>query len=130
MRPTRSRALVGSCVAGAVAVAVESFAAPPALRVALGLMMVFVVPGFAASCVVTRRPLSVGESLLASLGTSLAITICVSVLLAATPVGLTRGSLADVLGGSTIILSVYAWRRTRPDRGVQPGRESTSKMQP
>jgi uncharacterized membrane protein len=75
--------------------------------------MVFVLPGFAAVCaVLPRRELSLGECLLASLGISLAISVCMSVLLAATPIGLTRNSLAAVLGGGTVILSVYAWRRT------------------
>jgi uncharacterized membrane protein len=75
--------------------------------------MVFVVPGFAAVCaVLSRRELSPGERVLASLGISLAISVCMSVLLAATPIGLTRSSLAAVLGGGTVVLSICAWRRT------------------
>jgi uncharacterized membrane protein len=76
-------------------------------------MMVLVVPGFAAVCaVLSRRELSLGERLLASLGISLGISVCMSVLLAATPIGLTRSSLAAVLGGGTVILSICALRRT------------------
>jgi uncharacterized membrane protein len=120
MRPGRSEALVGSCLTGAVTVVAANVAVPQALRVALGVAMVFVVPGFAAvSAVLYRRPLSVGECLLASLGVSLAMTISLSVLLAATPIGLTRSSLAAVLGSGTVILSVYAWRRTRLGRDVR-----------
>jgi uncharacterized membrane protein len=121
MRPGRSEALMGSGLIGAVTVVAANVAVPQALRVALGVMMVFVVPGFAAvSAVLYRRPLSLGECLLASLGVSLAMTIGLCVLLAATPIGLTRSSLAAVLGSGTVILSVYAWRRMRLGRDAQP----------
>src|SRR5580704_12036551 len=113
MRLGRSEALVGCCFIGSATVVAANIAVPQALRIALGLMMVFVVPGFAAVCaVLSRRELSRGECLLASLGISLAISVCMSVLLAAAPIGLTRSSLAAVLGGSTIVVSIYAWRRT------------------
>lgn len=113
MRLSRSEALVGCCLIGAATVAAANIAVPQALRVALGVMMVFVVPGFAAvSAVLSGRELSLGERLLASLGISLAISVCMSVLLAATPIGLTRSSLAAVLGGGTVILSICALRRT------------------
>jgi len=113
MRPGRSQALLGSCVTSAVTVLAANVAAPQALRIGLGVAMVFGVPGFATVCaVVPRREFPLGECLLASLGISLAISVCMSVLLAATPIGLTRNSLAAVLGGSTIVVSIYAWRRT------------------
>lgn len=113
MRPGRSEALLGSCITGAVTVLAANVAAPQPLRIGLGVAMVFVVPGFATACaVVPRREFSLGECLLASLGISLAISVCMSVLLAATPIGLTRNSLAAVLGGGTVIVSIYAWRRT------------------
>jgi uncharacterized membrane protein len=112
MRPGRSEALMGADLISAATVVVVSIGVPEALRVALGVMMVFVVPGFATVCaVLPRRELSPGECLLASLGISLAISVCMSVLLAATPIGLTRSSLAVVLGGGTVILSICAWRR-------------------
>jgi uncharacterized membrane protein len=113
MRPGRSEALLGSCITSAVTVLAANVAAPQALRIGLGVAMVFVVPGFATVCaVVPRREFPLGECLLASLGISLAISVCMSVLLAATPIGLTRNSLAAVLGGGTVIVSIYAWRRT------------------
>ena len=113
MRPGRSEGLLGSCITSAVTVLAANVAAPQALRIGLGVAMVFVVPGFATVCaVVPRREFSLGECLLASLGISLAISVCMSVLLAATPIGLTRNSLAAVLGGGTVIVSIYAWRRT------------------
>jgi uncharacterized membrane protein len=121
MRPGRPEALLGSCLMGAVTVVVAFVPVPQALRIALGVPMVFVVPGFAAVCAVLhRRSLSPEERFLASLGISLASTVGVCVLLAATPIGLTRSSLAAVLGGGTVILSLYAWRRTRPGRDVPP----------
>src|ERR1700729_3913432 len=124
MRPGRSEALMGSCLTGAVTVVAANVAVPQALRVALGVAMVFVVPGFAVvSAVLYKRPLSFGECLLASLGVSLAMTVGLCVLLAATPIGLSRSSLAAVLGSGTVILSVYAWRRTRLGRDVRPGYE-------
>lgn len=120
-RPGRSEALAGSCLISAMTVVAANVDAPQALRIALGVMMVFAVPGFATVCaVLSRRALSLGECLLASLGISLGITVCISVLLAATPIGLTGRSLAAVLGGSTVILSIYAWRRTRLGRDVRP----------
>jgi len=128
VRPGRSEALVGSCLISAATVVAANVAVPQALRIALGVMMVFVVPGFATVCAfLSRRALSLGERLLASLGISLGIAICISVLLAATPIGLTRSSLAAVLGGGTVILSIYAWRRTRLGRDVQLSPEGTSK---
>jgi len=128
VRPGRSEALAGSCLISAVTVVAANVAVPQALRIALGVMMVFVVPGFATVCaVLSRRALSLGECLLASLGISLAISICISLLLAATPIGLTRSSLAAVLGGGTVILSIYALRRTRLGRGAQLNSQSTSK---
>jgi uncharacterized membrane protein len=124
MRPGRPEALVGSGLAGAMTVVAAYVAVPQALRVALGVMMVFVVPGFAAvSAVLPKRPLSFAECLVASLGVSLALTVCLCVLLAATPIGLTRSSFAAVLGSGTVILSVYAWRRTRLGRDVQAGHD-------
>jgi uncharacterized membrane protein len=124
MRPGRSEALLGSCFIGAVTVVAASVPAPQALRIALGVPMVLVVPGFAAVCaVLCRRSLSLEECLLASLGISLALAVCVCVLLAATPIGLTRSSAAAVLGGGTVILSAFGWRRTRLGRDVPPAQE-------
>ena len=57
------------------------------------------MPGFALVCaVLPDRQLSRGERLLASVGMSLAITVCAAVALAAAPVGLSRQSIAVALG--------------------------------
>jgi uncharacterized membrane protein len=125
VKPGRPEALLGSCLLSAVTVVVAYVPVPQALRIALGVPMVFVVPGFAAVCAVLyRRSLSLEERLLASLGISLALTVGVCVLLAATPIGLTRSSLAAALGGGTVILSAYAWRRTRLGRDIPPDHDS------
>jgi len=114
MRRGRLLLLVGTCLVASVTVATADVAVPQGVRIALGVLMVLVLPGFALVCaVLPERQLSSGECLVASVGMSLAMVTCVAVLLAATPIGLSRGSLAVVLGGSTIILSIYAWLRTR-----------------
>jgi uncharacterized membrane protein len=104
--------LAGTALASAFALITASFALPEALRVALGVPMVLLLPGFALICVLFPGPrLSRSELLLASVGSSLAITTCACVLLGATPVGLARESLAMLLGGGTMALSVVAGAR-------------------
>lgn len=115
MRPERLSGLIaGAGVAALLAAIVEVIGAPQAARIVLGLPLVLILPGFAAVCAtVPGRELSWGERALASLGGSLAISVCVSVLLAATPIGLSRGSAAAVLGVGTAFLALLAWFRTR-----------------
>jgi uncharacterized membrane protein len=119
--------LAGTCFVAALTMATASIAVPQGVRIALGVLMVFVLPGFALVCaVLPERQLSSGECLLASVGMSLAMVTCVAVLLAATSIGLSRGSLAVVLGGSTIILSIYAVFRTPFWSDKRRSRQSTS----
>jgi uncharacterized membrane protein len=96
----------------------------------LGLLMVFVLPGFALACAAVPRYQSPVERLLATVGLSLAITTCTAVLLAALPVGLSRESLAVVLGGLTIALSIGAAFRTgsntRGDRSPRARRNAST----
>jgi uncharacterized membrane protein len=101
----------------------------------LGLLMVFVLPGYALACAALPQHQSPVERLLATVGLSLAITTCTAVLLAALPVGLSRESFAVVLGGLTIALSICAAFRTRsntrPDRSPGACRNaSTSSTSP
>jgi uncharacterized membrane protein len=106
--------LVGSCTVALVTVATASIAVPHFVRIALGVLIVLILPGFAFVCaVLPEGQLSRGERLLASVGISLAMTTCAAVLLAAMPIGLSRQSLAIVLGGSTIMLSTCAGYRFR-----------------
>jgi uncharacterized membrane protein len=127
MRRGRLLLLAGTCFVAALTVATASVAAPQGVRIALGVLMVLVLPGFALVCaVLPERQLSSDECLLASVGMSLAMVTCVPVLLAATPIGLSRGSLAVVLDGSTIILSTYAGFRTRFWSDKRRSRQSAS----
>lgn len=114
MKGQRLLLLFGTGLAAALTVVAASISVPQPLRIALGVLIVFVLPGFAILCAVFPGPqLSPGERLLASLGTSLAMTAYVSVLLGTTPMGLSQESLAVTLGGTTIAASVLAGVRTR-----------------
>jgi uncharacterized membrane protein len=106
--------LSGTGLAAALTVVAANVPVPQPVRIALGVLIVFVLPGFAILCALFPGPkLSAGERLLASLGTSLAITAYVSVLLGTTPMGLSQESLAVTLGATTIAASVLAGVRTR-----------------
>jgi uncharacterized membrane protein len=127
MRRRRLLLLASACLVATLTVATASVAVHQGVRIALGVLMVLVLPGFALVCaVLPERPLASGERLLASVGMSLAMATCVAVLLAATPIRLSRGSLAVVLGGSTIILSTYAGFRTRFWSDKRRSRQSAS----
>ena len=90
-----------------------NYDAPYLVRVPLGMMMVFILPGFAFGCAaLPARRLSRWERLLASVGFSMAITIIAAVVLAATPIGLSRLSLTIVLVSWTVALSIYSLART------------------
>ena len=127
MRPTRLTALAGTCFVAFVAVATANIALPKAVQIMLGLLMVFLLPGFAVvSAVLPPWRLSSSERLLASLGISLAVVTCAAMLLAATPIGLSRISLAITIGAGTIVMSIYAWFRTRLAYDMRRSRESAS----
>jgi uncharacterized membrane protein len=121
MNTRRQAALVGTVLAASLTMVAPLTA--EVLRIAVGVLAVFVLPGFAATyAVLGARRLSPTDRLLASLGISLAVTVCTAVLLAALPVGLTAASLSVTLGGGTAMLSVYALFRTRPGLAqTEPG---------
>jgi uncharacterized membrane protein len=126
MKRGRLRLLVGTCLVSSVTVATANVAVPMAMRIALGALIVLILPGFAVSCACfPQRQLSLDERLLASVGLSLAISTCAALLLGAMPIGLSRGSLAAVLGASTIVLSIYAGSGARLGSGKRRSREST-----
>lgn len=114
MSTAHRAAVAGTLLAASLTLVTVAAPVPPAVRIALGMLMVFFLPGFAIACAAQRSglQLSRGDFLLASLGISLAVTACTAVLLAATPAGLTRGSIAVVLGGITAMASIYALLRT------------------
>lgn len=118
MSTAHRAAAAGTLLAASLTLVTVGVPVPPAVRMALGMLMVFFLPGFAIVCAAqpSGLQLSRGDCLLASLGISLAVTACTAVLLAAAPVGLTRGSIAAVLGGITATASIYALFRTRRPR--------------
>jgi uncharacterized membrane protein len=112
MNARRRAALAGTILAASLTMITPLTAEVP--RVALGILIVFFLPGFAATCtVLDARRLCLSDRLLASLGISLAATVCAAVLLAALPIGLTRSSLSVALGAGTVLVSLYALFRTR-----------------
>ena len=117
MTGRRDTAIVIAGSLGCLAIAAENLDVPGPLRVLLGVPLLFLLPGFSVvSAVIPGQELSGGERLVASLGASLAIAACSSVLLGAT-IGLSPRSAAVLLGCVTIAASACAWRRTsRPGR--------------
>jgi uncharacterized membrane protein len=114
VRSWELRAIAATCLLALGTVAVAGITVPQPVRAVLGVPLVFLLSGFAVVCtVLPGQRLSWGERLLASLGLSLAMTTCVAVLLAATPIGLSSKSFAVALGGITAAMSVCAWFRSR-----------------
>jgi uncharacterized membrane protein len=112
MNMGRQAALVGTICAASLTMLIPF--ADEVLRVALGVLTVFFLPGFAATyAAFPARQLPRADRLLASLGISLAAAVCTAVLLAALPIGLTRDSLSIALGGGTAIVAAYALFRAR-----------------
>jgi uncharacterized membrane protein len=127
MKQERRALLVGSCLVGILNVAAVGIAVPHLVQIMLGASIVFIVPGFALVCaVLPERQFSRGERLLASVGMSLALATGATVLLGATPIGLTRLSLAVVLAVCTLTLSIYSIWRAGGLRGRR-GHEVASK---
>jgi uncharacterized membrane protein len=124
MSTGRQTALVATCFVASLTMATAIVEVPQALRIALGVPIVFLLPGFAIVCaVLPAERLSRSERLLASLGLSLAMTACTTVLLGALPIGLSKPTLAVVLGGSTVLISIYAWFRTHLGYDIRPKSE-------
>lgn len=90
---------------------------PQSVRIILGLLTVFFLPGFVVlSASGSTLQLSLSEFVLAALGISVVMATCVAVLLGATPIGLSRSSFAIVLGVGTMIGSIYALAKAESDR--------------
>jgi uncharacterized membrane protein len=86
---------------------------PHPVEVVLGLLMVFVVPGLSLVCAALPERQSWVERLLAGVGISVSMTTCAVVLLAATPLGLSRQLLGELLGGVAVVLSVGGLYRSQ-----------------
>jgi uncharacterized membrane protein len=100
---------VAGCASVATATGYAGYAplrVPQAVQVVLGLLMVFVVPGLSVVCAAFSEPRSWVEGLLASVGISVIVATCATVLLAATPIGFSRQPLGELLGGVAVVLSV------------------------
>lgn len=101
-----------SCLVSVLALESLNYDVPQGIRIPLGMVMVFILPGFAFVCAaLPARQLSQWECLLASVGISIAVTVVAAVALAAAPVGLSRLSLTIALVGWTVALCIYslAW---------------------
>ena len=101
--------LAGACLIAALVLVTAYVDVPQPLRIVPGLLIVFILPGYAAICtVLPGGQLAFEERVVASVGISLAMSTCAAVLLAAVPIGLSRESFAVVLGGCTLLLSLCA----------------------
>jgi uncharacterized membrane protein len=132
----RQLQLIGGAGAiGLLTVGAEFAGAPEAVLAVLGVLLVLLLPGYVTICaLLPGRELSWGERLLASLAASLAISTGIGVLLAATPVGLSKDSVVVSLGFGVAVVSLCAWARTsrrlaeggRPRPGETPDRAGRS----
>jgi uncharacterized membrane protein len=108
----RRLTLIASCVLASLTVASGIVGVPQVLRIALGITIVFVLPGMVALLMAGQAlRFSRSEFALASLGISVATATCVAVLLGITPIGLDRASFAIALGGMTVAGSIVALGR-------------------
>src|ERR1700735_2973786 len=112
MKQRRLAVIGGTAILAFLAIVTENFAVAHLPQRVLGVLLVFVLPGFGLVCaVLPGAEITSSERLLASLGTSLAVTTCSAVLLGAT-VGLSQRTIATALGCITLVASACAWHRT------------------
>jgi uncharacterized membrane protein len=105
---------VGTAVIAIFSLATSTVTPNRAIETVIGLVLVFLAPGFSLACsVLSDGQLTRAERLLASIGLSLAITVCVAVALAALPVGLTRHTMALALGGLCLLLALLGIARIK-----------------
>jgi uncharacterized membrane protein len=127
MKRNRLSLLLGSCVLGILTVGTSYIWVPLIVRIVLGVLIVFVVTGFAlVSAVFPESQFSIGEHLLASIGMSLAMATATAVALGAAPIGLSRQSFAVVLGSCTLVLSICAVLRERGGNYLRGNSEDAS----
>jgi uncharacterized membrane protein len=108
-------ALIAACSLSVLAVIFAISQTPHSIRIALGVVMVFGLPGFAIlASFGSALQLGWGEFLLACLGISIAIATCLALVLGATPIGLSSFTFSIVLSGITVIASLCAMARGLP----------------
>lgn len=118
MRPAsllaQPRDLVTTAAAAVAATSLVVIVDSPAVRVAPGLLLALVLPGYALSRFVlpARRP--TGERLLLALGLSLALAVVTAVLLDRVSSGLSRESWAAALGAETVVCALLGGVSRRP----------------
>jgi uncharacterized membrane protein len=118
MSRLQSVLLTMSCVVGVAIISTSDMETFKIARVALALLLVFIVPGFAlVSAALPGRQLSPGEYALSSVGASIAISVATAVALGAAPVGLTKLSFSIALGSCTLVFSIAAALRSRGHKG-------------
>jgi|ERR1700722_3934206 len=98
---------------------------PHAVQIVLGLLMVFVVPGWSLVWAALPGLNSWVERVVASVGISVTVSTCIAVLLGATPIGFSRQPLAELLGGFVVALSFGGLHRVQLASAVQELRAST-----
>jgi hypothetical protein len=101
---------------------------PQAVQIVLGLLMVFVVPGLSLVFAALPERQSWVERLLASVGISVAVATCATVVLAATPMGFSRQPFGELLGGIAIVLSVGGLYRSSSAAAVWEPHAWTKKI--
>ncbi len=99
--------------------AVAPLRVPHVVQVVLGLLMVFVVPGWSFVCAALPELQSWIDRLLASVGISVVVATCAGVLLAATPIGFSRQPFGEVLGGVAVALSIGGLHRPQLSAAVE-----------
>lgn len=87
------------------------------VRLAVGLPLVLLLPGYALVGALVIGELGLMERLLLSIGTSIGLAVLGGFLLNLTPWGITPSSWAVLLGGMTIPCCVLAARRRRTASG-------------
>jgi uncharacterized membrane protein len=116
MIPARRTVILAVSGCAIIAAVLEYAAVPQVARLIPGLVLTLVLPGFAVvDAVVSVKNMAFGERLLASVGVSIVITVCTSVLLDAT-IGLSQHSVAAALGAVTLAGCAFAWIRERRGR--------------
>ena len=119
--------LAVSCAVGVLAISTADIDMFPIARVTLGLLIVFIVPGFAlVSATLPKLQFSPGEYVLSSLGASLAVSATAAVALGAAPVGLSKLSFSVALGCCTLLFSITAVVRAHVHKVPRGTSEDTS----
>jgi uncharacterized membrane protein len=109
MRRPFPSGLAAAAAVAALTVVTAFVSVPLVVRAALGLVTVFVLPGFAVERMLrVRADGELDAEPFVWIGLSLAISVVVAVALAASPIGISRESFGVVLGGGTALIALAA----------------------